>query len=115
MRVNGRLVALSLGNSGTPQFCAESAREGQHGHADVGDQRPQRVAESGRAILLDRKMCDPGWPITEQQRDQRQPWISERQRRGQGGEGQAGAGNVQASSARLRVLADNKARTRNSA
>src|SRR3546814_3708533 len=51
-------------DAGTLKLAADAAGQETGVHAVIGHQRPEGIAEGGRAVLLDEEMPDPGRAVT---------------------------------------------------
>src|SRR5437016_3551552 len=73
-------------------------------HAEVADQRPERVGESGRAVLLDGEVAHPGEQISRDESGEEPPVVPRKQEASYAGEGESRADVVQCPRLRLGML-----------
>src|SRR5665811_1893214 len=75
----------------------------QSQHAEITDERPERVAERGRLVLLQNKVSGPGKPVSNGKEQQGVPRMAQYQRTQHDGQAQRRADGMQNPVTRITV------------
>ncbi len=88
------------------QFARQPPGEPAAQHPEIAEERPERIAEGGRAVALDEGVAEPGETVARHQRRQQEPPIPGHEGRGQQPQAQRGADEMERPVAGPAVLSE---------